>query len=187
MNEQLNIAAGVLALFGTAAMAVAAVPPADAVPGLSTVAELHADPDTTGAAIWAHIQEEGYQENWSLWPGKGEMYEGGEPHGMLLTTYVNDVALAALEAGETIMPAGAIVIKENYRPSGELVAITVMYKKTGYNPDFNDWFFTKHMPDGTLDTMPDGMAMEGRLPGCQSCHSQAKDRDYLVTERPATE
>jgi hypothetical protein len=138
-------------------------------------------PDTSGAAIWAHIQGSEYRTNWSLWPGKGQFYVGGEPHGMLLTTYMNDVALAALNAGTGSMPDGAIVIKENYMPDSMLAAVTVMYKRPGYNPEHNDWFFTKHMPDGTLDAMPNGMVMEGRLPGCQNCHLGVKANDYLFT------
>ena len=39
------------------------------------------------------------------------------------------------------MPSGAIIVKENYTPAGELAATTVMYKKSGYNPDHNDWFW----------------------------------------------
>ena len=61
-------------------------------PQLSVVAEA----DTTGAAIWAHLQQSDYQNTWTLWPGKGELYTGQEPHGMLLTTYLNDIALRAL-------------------------------------------------------------------------------------------
>ncbi len=53
------------------------------------------DADTTGAAIWVHLQESDYRNTWTLWPGKGELYTGREPHGMLLTTYLNDVALEA--------------------------------------------------------------------------------------------
>ena len=40
-------------------------------------------PDTTGASMWAYLQEVGYQEHWDLWPAKGELYTGQEPHGML--------------------------------------------------------------------------------------------------------
>jgi len=143
-----------------------------------------ADPDTTGAAMWAHLQEEDYRQTWELWPGMGEFYEGNEPHGLLLTTYVNDVALDALNAGQTVMPEGAVVIKENYMPNRELAAVTVMYKRPGYNPDHADWFFSKHLPGGELDQMPNGMAMEGRLPGCQNCHIARQNFDYLYTPRP---
>ena len=41
------------------------------------------------------------------------------------------------------MPDGAIIVKENYTAKGELQANTVMYKKSGYNPEHNDWFWLK--------------------------------------------
>ena len=138
-------------------------------------------PDTTGAALWAYLQSENYQDTWTLWPGRGELYEGQEPHGLLLTTYLNDVALGAVENRSGTMPEGSIVAKENYMPDKTLAAVTVMYKVAGYNPDHNDWFFTKFLPDGTLDKMPNGMAMEGKIPGCQGCHSAKRDNDYLYT------
>ncbi len=138
-------------------------------------------PDTNGESMWAYLQVSHYQENWQTWPGKGELYAGQEPHGMLLTTYLNDAALAALTGKAGVMPDGAIIVKENYMPDSTLAAITVMYKVAGYNPEHNDWFFTKHKPTGELNTMPNGMAMEGRLPGCQSCHLVKKDNDYLYT------
>lgn len=148
--------------------------------GEASVAEV-AMPDTTGAAVWAYLQEVGYQENWELWPDKGELYTGGEPHGMLLTSYMNDAAHEALVNQAGVMPVGAIIVKENYMPDSTLAAVTVMYKVEGYNADHNDWFFTKHKPSGELDTMPNGMAMEGRLPGCQNCHGARADNDYILT------
>jgi hypothetical protein len=137
--------------------------------------------DTTGAAIWAHLQESDYQTNWELWPDKGRLYGGGPPHGMLLTTYLNDVAHQALTSGAATMPAGAVVVKENYMPDSTLAAVTTMFKVSGYNADHNDWFFTKHLASGALDTMPNGMEMEGRLGGCQGCHGARADNDYLFT------
>lgn len=143
-----------------------------------------ADPDTTGAAVWAHIQAEDYRESWDLWPGLEPFYGGNDPHGMLLTTYTNPVAATALTAGETSMPDGAIVIKENYTPDRALAAITVMYKRAGYDAEHSDWFFAKFLPDGSLDTGPNGMALEGRVPGCQGCHIAQASQDYLYSPRP---
>ena len=137
--------------------------------------------DTTGAAIWAHLQESDYQSTWTLWPEKGELYAGQEPHGMLLTTYLNDVALQALSSGASSMAPGAIVVKENYMPDSTLAAVTTMFKVEGYNPDVNDWFFTKHLASGDLDLTPDGMAMEGRLAGCTNCHGAVESNDYLFS------
>jgi hypothetical protein len=85
-------------------------------------------PDTMGAAVWSHLEAADYSANWELWPGKGELYTGQEPHGALLTTYLNPVAYAALTGMAGSMPAGAIIVKENYMPDSTLAAITVMYK-----------------------------------------------------------
>ena len=138
-------------------------------------------PDTTGAAIWAHIHEANYSTDWELWPEKGRLYTGTQPHGALLTTYLNGAAYEALTSGATSMPAGAVIVKENYMPDSTLAAVTTMFKVAGYNADHNDWFFTKHLASGVLDTMPNGMDMEGRLPGCQNCHLGVGANDYLFT------
>ena len=34
--------------------------------------ESAAMPDTTVDAVWAHVEEANYQENWQLWPGLGK-------------------------------------------------------------------------------------------------------------------
>ncbi len=133
-----------------------------------------AGPDTTGASVWAHLQEVGYQDNWTLWPGKGTLYTGAEPHGMLLTTYVNDLAMGAVTDHAGSMPAGAIIVKENYMPDSTLAAVTTMYKVPGFNPDHNDWFFVKQGPDGAVE-------VEGRGAGCQACHGGVSDNDYIFT------
>jgi hypothetical protein len=130
-------------------------------------------PDTTAAALWSHLESTDYA-SWPMWPGKGELYAGTEPHGMLLTTYVNQMALDAITGQAGAMPAGAVVVKENYMPDSTLAAITIMYKSEGYNPEFNDWFWVKRLADGTVEA-------SGRVAGCQGCHAQAADNDYLIT------
>ena len=170
---------------GFTALAAGGCGPADEPEGEAAVptpqASAVAEADTTGAAIWAHLQQSDYRDTWTLWPGKGELYTGQEPHGMLLTTYLNDVALQALNSGASVMPAGAIIVKENYMPDRTLAAITTMFKVRGYNPDVNDWFFTKHLPSGELDQAPNGMALQGRLPGCTNCHRAMQTNDWVFT------
>ena len=131
-------------------------------------------PDTTGKAVRDYLRELNYQKTWELWPGKGELYSGSEPHGLLLTTYLNTTALGALTGKAGVMSDGAIIVKENYMPGGALESTTVMYKVAQYNPEHNNWFFTKLMVDGAV-------AVEGKVPGCQACHSVRKDNDYIYT------
>jgi hypothetical protein len=138
-------------------------------------------PATTGASVWEHIRAKDYTVKWAMWPGRDELYEGQEPHGMLLTTYVNDIALAGINDKSGNLAEGSIIVKENYTPDEELAAITVMYKVAGFNTDHHDWFFAKFLPNGTLDAAPDGTAMEGTVAACQACHSTKKDNDYIFT------
>jgi hypothetical protein len=136
----------------------------------------HPAPDAD--AVWQHMQEQNYRQ-WALWPGTERFYEGTDPHGARLTTYVNPIARQALEKGvpEDQMPRGSIIVKENYKPNKELAATTVMYKaEAGYNPEHNNWYWLKRTADGTVDA-------SGKVEGCQSCH-QAGKTDYLMTPIP---
>ncbi|MGH7449404.1 MAG: cytochrome P460 family protein [Longimicrobiales bacterium] len=130
--------------------------------------------DTTAASLWAHLQRENYR-TWPLYPGKGELYTGTEPHGMLLTTYVNRIAHDALSNGAGSMPAGAIIVKENYMPDSTFDAATVMHKVPGYNPQNGDWFWVKYDANGVAE---EGA---GRAAMCQQCHAAARPRDFLMT------
>ena len=124
-------------------------------------------PDTTAASVIAYLEEVDYQnsEDWKLWPGTIEMYQGDDPHGAKLTTRLNPAAFDSIGGA---MPNGAIIVKENYTPAGELAATTTMYKKSGYNPDHNDWFWLKELADGTVER-------EGMVMGCQDCHVDGTD------------
>jgi hypothetical protein len=131
-------------------------------------------PDTTGATVWEFLETVDYRANWTLWPGKGELYAGQEPHGVLLTTYLNPAALEAVTGKTGSMPAGAIIVKENYMPDSTLAAITIMYKVAGYDPDNSDWFWVKRLADGTLE-------VEGRGSGCIACHQAQSANDFIFT------
>ncbi len=132
-------------------------------------------PDANGAAVWEFVQEADYSENWELWPGKGELYQGGEPHGALFTTYLNEEAFRALTNKEGAMPIGAIIIKENYTADAVFDLLTVMYKVAGFDSEHNDWFFAKLAADGTVQA-------EGKVMGCQACHGARADNDYILTD-----
>ncbi|MBW6503228.1 cytochrome P460 family protein [bacterium] len=134
-------------------------------------------PATSGKDLWGYLTKVKYQESFTLWPGKGKLYKGTEPHGALLTTYVNKTALDAIKGKKGTMPAGAIVVKENYMPDKKLAAITVMYKVTGYNPEGGDWFWAKYTPDGKIEAE----GKSGMANMCIGCHGKAKGNDFLFT------
>ena len=129
-------------------------------------------PDTTASSLWIYLERVSYGDAWALWPGMGELYGGSEPHGLLLTTYVNSAAHEAADAHAGEMPRGAIVVKEAHLPTHELDNITVMYKVEGYAPEHGNWFFAKYLPDGTVEA-------EGRVETCRECHMEGPD--YIRT------
>lgn len=131
-------------------------------------------PDADGAALWTFLVSDDPYEQWELFPGTTEQYEGKEPHGALLTTYVNDEAKDSIDGKEGMMEDGSIIAKQNYTPDGTLDAITVMYKVEGYNADVGDWFWVKYKPGGEIEA-------EGKVDGCIGCHSDKKDNDYIWT------
>ena len=131
-------------------------------------------PGADGSAVWNYIQEVDYQQNWKLWPGKGELYEGGEPHGALFTTYLNPIALQALQTKAGAMLNGSIIVKENYSPEAVFSLVTVMYKVNGYDAENNDWFWAKIGAGGDVQA-------EGKVMGCQVCHGAGRANDFVLT------
>lgn len=130
-------------------------------------------PAADGKAVWTYITKSNYQE-WPLWPGKGELYKGLQPHGAFLTTYVSKDALKVIKGKKGMFGNGAIIIKENYSPEKKLGSITVMYRVKGYNAEAGDWFWAKYKPDGTVDA-------DGKVAGCINCHNVKIENDWVYT------
>jgi hypothetical protein len=131
-------------------------------------------PEASGAALWDYLQKESYQKNWKMWPGTKVFYPGKSPHGALLTTYVNNIALKAIQGKEGKLPDGSVVAKENYSADKKYLALTVMYKVKGFNPRADDWYWAKYAPDGKVDG-------EGKIEGCINCHAKKRNNDYIWT------
>lgn len=142
--------------------------------GIVTVsADGHMAP-TEGKAFIKYITDKNDYTKWPLFPGKDKLYKGAHPHGALLTTYVSPDAMAAMRGKKGVIPSGGIIVKENYTPEAKLAAVTVMYKKAGYNPDAGDWFWIKYAPNGAIEK-------EGKVAGCINCHRAVQGNDWVFT------
>ncbi|NPV08221.1 MAG: c-type cytochrome [Anaerolineae bacterium] len=151
-----------------------AAPVAAAAPAATPTADRAAEDQQLAQELWQILQQADYQDNWSTIPGKGTFYTGQFPHGMLLSTYLNPEAALAVASQSGSMPDGAIIVKENYLEDRTLDAYTVMWKREGYNPGHNDWFWAKYGPGGALD-------IAGAVPGCISCHGSVWSNDYIFS------
>lgn len=133
-------------------------------------------PAADGEKLSQYIMQDSPYTKWELFPGTKRMYKGTEPHGALLTTYVNSVAMNSIKKKEGYAE-GSIIVKENYSPDKKLAALTVMYKVKGYSPEDGDWFWLRSAPDGKVGTA-------GKVDGCIKCHAKAKATDYVFSKTP---
>ena len=134
-------------------------------------------PGADAAALWEYLTKTSPYTGWEYWPGKDGMYKGTHPHGAHLKLYANSLAIEAAKAGKE-MPAGAIVVKENYGKDAEtLMAVTPMFKVDGYNPAAGDWFWAKYKADGTVEK-------SGKVEGCIKCHAKVKDANWIFNKIP---
>lgn len=128
------------------------------------------------AKLYTYITKDNPYDKWELWPGKGRLYNGKEPHGSFLTTYVNNRAYFSARDKKGEMAESSIVVKENYTSGKKLAALTVMFKIKGYNPSAGDWFWAKYEPYGKV-------LASGKVEACISCHASNKTNDFIMTEK----
>lgn len=124
--------------------------------------------------------------------GKGAImstpYTGMHPHGAILDT---------IDAHTSVgNDKGVVIIKRNYGGKGVskqavandpgkfLKAVTVMFKRKGYDADNHDWFWVKYAPDGKVLKNPKGASLAGRVAkgmaqGCIACHKGAPGGDMV--------
>lgn len=126
--------------------------------------------------LWSYLKSVHYRE-WAPAGDNGDFQKSDAPHGALVKTYMNRVAAGNKDQ----LPNGSIIIKENFSPDKKLMAITLMYRSKGYNPESGDWYWAKFMPDGQVASMktPQGsMKIAGKVATCIKCHSGADGDDF---------
>jgi len=139
-------------------------------------------------ALWKQIGGDrngyAYRDAWKPFPGNDGWQDGTSPHGRFLRLYANSPAVDEPD----VLPAGSIVIKENFKEKDldKVAIITVMKKIDGYAPDHGDWFWVKYEPDGDVMKNEKGMSLAGRVAkgtsqGCIACHGNAGGGDYVFS------
>ena len=127
-------------------------------------------PGPDPAALWKYITQTSPYTQWKFWKDHRGMLKGRQPHGSFHKVYVND---RAFTSSSVPLQYGSIEVKENYNRAKKLMAITVMYKVKGYNPENGDWFWVKYSPDGMAKPY-------GKPRGCLGCHGAKADNDFVI-------
>ncbi len=129
---------------------------------------------TFESRMWNWLAKAQYK-NWGPIPGvTGEAYASEQPHGAQVKLFANRTAAANPES----LPHGSMLVKENYSSDGSsLLAITIMYRSEGYNPQGGDWYWASYQPDGQISKM-EGMSISGKVGVCIDCHRSAEGDDF---------
>jgi len=90
--------------------------------------------------------------------------------------------------------SGMVIVKKMYQgpdisvqkviddPTKNLKVVAVMFKREkGYDPDNQDWLYTKFGPDGIPQKNKKGVFMTGRAGKCIGCHKSAPGGDYIYS------
>jgi hypothetical protein len=138
-------------------------------------------PDEFYQSFWKFInKQDAPYKKWESLPGKKEFREGESPHGELIKSYANKVAVENPGA----LPYGAILVTENYDKEKKLMDVTVMYRSKGSAPKHADWYWIKYLPDGSVARAPEKegkKAIAGQVESCIKCHRQADGRDLVFS------
>jgi hypothetical protein len=145
-----------------------------------------ATPEEFHVSLWRHlVREKAPYTRWASPPGKEGLRKAERPHGPLVRTYANAVAVADLKN----LPPGSILILEDYAEGQkERTGIEVLYRVKGYDPKDGDWYWMKFREDGTVvRTPPDqgGRPIAGRVTSCIDCHRKAGGGDFAFSNDAA--
>lgn len=127
-------------------------------------------PAADAQALWNYITEVSPYQEWGFWEDHKDMQPGNAPHGPFHKVFVNEVLQKATGVPA---PYGSIQVKESYNQAKGKVALTVMYKVKGYNPEAGDWYWVRYSLEGKAGP-------EGKVQGCIGCHAVKADNDYIL-------
>lgn len=144
-------------------------------------------PEEFYATFWQHIvRQDAPFTKWGSLPGKEGWNEGKNPHGDFVRVYANKAAAESPNA----LPLGAVIVADNYDKDKKRTDITVMYRVKGTDPQHNDWYWLKYLPDGSIarGSEKEGKkAIAGKVTMCIVCHSRAGGSDLVFSNDPPPE
>ena len=150
-----------------------------------------ARPQTTkefADTLWRFIvRPQSPYTKWDTLPaGNAERRPADEQvHGPNPKVYANPTAMQDPAAP----PHGSILVIEDYADSGKTRnSISIMYRVKGTDPEHNDWYWMRYLPDGSLataDAASGAKPIVGKVKSCIDCHENAWGKDLVFTNDAA--
>ena len=131
-----------------------------------------AEDEVLAEELWAELQ--GY-ESWGRFDNQSATPVLSDDHsGNYVVSFYDEALLGWALEGEA--PDGGVAVKEVYSAPDDTspMALTVMQKVAGYDPEGGDWFWATYSMDGAVQSA-------GAVSACSGCHSAAAT-DYIFGE-----
>lgn len=146
-----------------------------------------ARPQTTqefADALWRFIvRPETPYTKWATVPASKVDHtpEIGKAHGGNAKIYANSTAMQ----NPSSPPQGSIFVIDDYAEDGKTRNnVSIMYRAKGTDPDHNDWYWLRYLPNGSIartDDTPGAKPIAGKVKSCIECHEKAGGKDWVFS------
>jgi hypothetical protein len=110
--------------------------------------------------------------------------EIGKAHGGNAKIYANPTAMQDPSSPRQ----GSIFVIDDYAEDGKTRNnVSIMYRAKGTNPEHNDWYWLRYLPNGSIagtDDTPGAKAIAGKVKNCIDCHDEAGGKDLVFSNDP---
>lgn len=121
-------------------------------------------PEQGGQALLDWLEGRGY----AMWEAESELHDSSGPHFGNVRTYVNDVLLESLEAGNESHPVGSASVKELYGDGAAVAGWSSMVKLEEDSAGGDGWYWFERFGDSNF-------ADAAGAGACTGCHASGID------------
>ena len=128
--------------------------------------------------FWRYlVKKDAAYNTWKALDHEPPKEEVENPHGSVSRTYANEVAAKDPEN----LPAGSILVREDYDDKRKRQSISVLYRVKDYDKEHANWYYLRFTETGAVMKGQDIKPLAGKVASCIACHAKADGKDYAFS------
>lgn len=135
--------------------------------------------------FWRYlVKKDAAYNTWKVLDHEPPKDEIENPHGTVSRTYANEVAAKDPEN----LPAGSILVREDYDDKRKRQSISVLYRVKDYDKEHGNWYYLRFTETGAIIKGKDNKPLAGKVTSCIECHAKAGGKDFVFSnDAPKTD
>lgn len=126
--------------------------------------------------FWRYlVKKDAAYNTWKALEHEPPKEEVENPHGSVSRTYANEVAAKDPEN----LPAGSILVREDYDDKRKRQSISVLYRVKDYDKEHANWYYLRFTETGAVMKGQDTKPLAGKVASCIACHAKADGKDFV--------